>query len=130
MEYRRAVKLLKPRALQTKNEEREKVHMKFTQFPILLNNATTGHKLQGSSLDELFVHEWKYSVKNWIYVVLSRVRTLQGLYFRTPLSRVLSNYSMPPKLSEFIQRMKTNHAPQLWTDEQYMQVLNYTYSRP
>jgi hypothetical protein len=35
------------------------------------NNATTGHKLQGSSVDSIFVHAWIYE---WAYVVLSRVR--------------------------------------------------------
>jgi hypothetical protein len=29
--------------------------MKATQLPRLVNNATTGHKLQGSSVDSLFV---------------------------------------------------------------------------
>ena len=43
------------------------------------NIATTGHQLQGMSKDQLIVSSWNYSSKNWIYVVLSRVRTLSGL---------------------------------------------------
>jgi hypothetical protein len=128
-EYRRTVKILKPKQLQTKNHEREKVNMKFTQFPIILNNATTGHKLQGTGVEELFVHEWKYSVKNWIYVVLSRVTTLKGLYFRTKLSRDLSKYAMPNNLTEFLQRMHLNHAPLIWFDEDYSELLQYSYRR-
>ena len=50
------------------------------QFPITLNHATTGHKLQGKSVDDLFVCEFTNKVKNWLYVVLSRVRTFSGLY--------------------------------------------------
>ena len=123
IEYKRTVKILKPKQIQTKNHEREKVNMKFTQFPIILNNATTGHKLQGTGVQKLFVHEWKYSVKNWIYVVLSRVTTLNGLYFRTTLSRDISKYAMPDNLTEFLQTMRSNHSPPKWTDEQYAQLL-------
>jgi PIF1-like helicase len=129
IEYRRTVKILKPKQLQHKNNERETVNMKFTQFPLLLNNATTGHKLQGTGVDQLFVHEWKYSVKNWIYVVLSRVTTLRGLYFRFPLSRELQRYSMPDNLTEFIERLSANHAPRPWSNQEYTDILNYSYRR-
>ena len=50
------------------------------QFPITLNHATTGHKLQGKSVDDLFVCEFSNKVKNWLYVVLSRVRKFSRLY--------------------------------------------------
>lgn len=50
------------------------------QFGVNSNIATTGHKLQGMSKDKLIVCSWNYSFDNWIYVVLSRVRTLSGLY--------------------------------------------------
>ena len=64
-------------------------HVKFTismtQFPVNLNNATTGHKLQGMSLDALIIPAFPSKTlsalfKNWEYVVLSRVRTLSELY--------------------------------------------------
>ena len=55
-----------------------------TSFPIVLNHATTGHKLQGKSLDELVIAEWS-KVKNWAYVVLSRVRKLEGLFLTEPI---------------------------------------------
>ena len=50
------------------------------QFGVLVNNATTGHKLQGMSKDNITIVDWFYSVKNWVYVVLSRVKTLSGLH--------------------------------------------------
>ena len=59
--------------------------IKITQFPVTLNHATTGHKLQGKSLDELVIAEWRFGVRNWAYVVLSRVRTLEGLYLLQPI---------------------------------------------
>jgi hypothetical protein len=51
-----------------------------TQFGVNNNIATTGHKLQGLSKDALIVASWGYNFENWVYVVLSRVRTLDGLY--------------------------------------------------
>ena len=40
------------------------------QLPINMNDATTGHKLQGMSKDELVVAAWSF-LPNWIYLVLS-----------------------------------------------------------
>jgi hypothetical protein len=55
-----------------------------SQFPVLVNNATTGHKSQGKTLSELVVNAWS-NAKNWIYVVLSRVKTLNSLFINNPL---------------------------------------------
>ena len=74
-EFRFRAKILKPAVFRLKDNEREKIRMKATQLPIVVNNATTGHKLQGAGVDILFVHNWSY-VTNWVYVMLSRVRTL------------------------------------------------------
>jgi hypothetical protein len=48
-------KLPKPITLQEKEGDCDSIKMKATQLPGLVNNATTGHKLQGSSVDSLFV---------------------------------------------------------------------------
>ena len=58
--------------------------IKIDQFGLLNNIATTGHKLQGMSKDIIIVSDWSY-IRNWVYVVLSRVRKLSGLYLQTPL---------------------------------------------
>ena len=55
------------------------------QFLVNLNDATTGHKLQGMSLDSLMVPSFPNKIlralfKHWVYVVLSSLRTLSGLY--------------------------------------------------
>jgi hypothetical protein len=47
-------RILKPRSLQVTGDDREWVSMKSIQLPVLINNATTGHKLQGSGVEELF----------------------------------------------------------------------------
>ena len=110
-------KILKPRELQVKGDEREVLQMQATQLPILINNATTGHKLQGSSVDSLFVHNWSY-VTNWVYVMLSRVRTRAGLFCRKPLSKDLSKYAVPVALKTMLQDFRSM-APTYWSDEEY-----------
>lgn len=63
-----------------------KMSAKFTQIPVNSSDAITGHKLQGLTKDSLVVYEWD-SDTCWIYVVLSRVRTLKGLYLIRPIRR-------------------------------------------
>ena len=52
-----------------------------TQFPINLNDATTGHKLQGMSKDVIIITLWPKDglFRNWKYTVLSRVHTLNEI---------------------------------------------------
>ncbi len=55
-----------------------------------INDATTGHKLQGMSKDEIVVPSLLTGglatmIKNWEYVVLSCVRTLSGLFLVEPI---------------------------------------------
>jgi len=59
---------------------------KMTQFAINMSLATTGHKLQGMTMDLLILAEISL-VPNWLYVVLSRVTTLQGLFLMQPLKK-------------------------------------------
>ena len=63
-------RILKPKLLQMKEDKFEMVKMKATQLPVISNQATTGHKLQGASINQLFVINWNYTT-NWPYVVLS-----------------------------------------------------------
>ena len=90
--------------------------MKGCQLPIISNTATTGHKLQGSSVDELFVHSWNYST-NWVYVVLSRVRTMQGLHFRQRLHNTKQTFHLPERYKELIKHLKNKNVA-MFNDEQ------------
>ena len=72
----------------TKIDETKRMNMQIslTQFPIVKNHATsTGHKLQGESLNALVTAQWSYG-KKWVLAVLSRVRELSDLFFRGPNS--------------------------------------------
>jgi len=91
--------------------------MKASQIPTVINNATTGHKLQGSGVETLFVHSWSY-VTNWVYVMLSRVKTRNGLFARHKLSKDLTKYQMPTLLIRMMSKFERK-APTYWTEEEY-----------
>ena len=78
-----------------------------TQIPVSSNIATTGHKLQGMSKNKntLIVNNWDYRCANWVYVVLSRVRTRKGLFLMKALD-MNRDFSVPQKLLDFEARMK------------------------
>ena len=79
--------------------------LKVTQVPVNCNIATTGHKLQGMSKDALIVNSWGYGFENWVYVVLSRVRTRSGLFLNKKLD-LKKKFKVPEKLLNFEVRMK------------------------
>jgi hypothetical protein len=56
-------------------KSRIKTNIQLLYLPIIMNHATTGHKLQGKTVESLVLAEGS-KVKNWAYIVLSRVRTL------------------------------------------------------
>jgi len=109
--------ILKPRLLQVKGKERESLQMKATQIQVVSNSATTGHKLQGTGVENLFVHNWSY-VTNWVYVILSRVKTRAGLYCRKPLSSDLSKYAVPESLKKMIRHFQRKSVT-YWSDDDY-----------
>jgi hypothetical protein len=74
------------------------------RFPVLTNHATTGHKLQGQTKENLFISAWFYG-KNWPYVVLSRVKQLCGLFLRTEIDPQ-HDFSLDPRLVRMLTHMK------------------------
>ena len=47
--------------------------IRITYLPINSSISTTGHKLQGKTLNDLVVNSWGHCCTHWVYVVLSRV---------------------------------------------------------
>ena len=66
------------------NKKREELAIDLVHFAAVINYATTVHKLQGKSVDNLVVVDW-CRMRNWAYVVLSRVRTLSGIFLSSAL---------------------------------------------
>ncbi len=65
-------------------KSRIQTNIELQYLPVIENHATTGHKLQGKTVKSLVIAEWS-KVKNWAYVVLSRVKTLSGLFLMSPI---------------------------------------------
>jgi hypothetical protein len=107
----------------------ERLRMSGTQFPIICNNATTGHKLQGAGVENLFVHTWS-STRNWVYVVLSRVKRMKGLYLRFKMDkRLLSKYNeIPEELNDMIRDFRENKMRTALSAVEYDDVLGKGWS--
>ena len=84
--------------------------MTATQFPLISNSCTTGHKLQGYTAVSLLVNNWEYT-QNWAYVVLSRVKTMAGLYLRQPLT-------------ENLKKPRSTISVRMLDDDDYQQLLD------
>ena len=108
----------------------EKLMMKMTgfQFGLISNSCTTGHKLQGCTALELFVNEWAYH-SNWSYVVLSRVTTMLGLYFRKPLDEDLTLYAMPEEMKRMLAKFREEICIKDLSDDNYNQLLQEEVGR-
>jgi hypothetical protein len=91
-------------------EKRYGVKMKMYQFPIIVNSCTTVHKLQGQTKDFLYLTAWHNS-RNWAYVALSRIKTLQGLFLKIPMSRK-QNVRPHPQLLQMMTYMRNNKRPE------------------
>ncbi len=88
------------------NENTELKGVTMTQLPINMNDATTGHKLQGMSKDKLIVVSWTF-IPNFIYVVLSRVRALKDLFLLKSLpDNCPDKFQVPRDLQVFERRMR------------------------
>ena len=99
--------------------------MEGTQFPCVSNGCTTGHKLQGCTCIQMLVNDW-FSGSNWPYVVLSRVRTMGGLYIREELDSDLSQYEMPSSMKTMLQKFRDTIALNELTVDDYTDMLRRT----
>lgn len=85
--------------------EEFQVGMKMLQFSFIMNHATTVHKLQGQTVENLYIVNWSYKA-NWIYVALSRVKTLKGLFLRKKIDR-RKNLRPRGELLAMLRKMET-----------------------
>ena len=89
--------------------------IKFDQFPLNVANARTVHKLQGRSIRNLVISTWNYR-GNWVYVVLSRCSTLNGIFLRKTLS---STKPMSAKCKEFHSLFREQKSPKVAQESVY-----------
>lgn len=76
------------------------------QYPFKLGYAFTIHKSQGQSFDEMLL-DLKSNIfaSGQLYVALSRVRTLDGLYLTRPVA--FSDIIVDEKIIQFLEYLKT-----------------------
>lgn len=103
------------------NPKKQTIKLKALQLPIIINNATTGHKLQGATVPNLFVAETSNRHQNWLYVVLSRVKTMHGLKLQYPLDEALLDKlnKKPSQLIEMLKQMDSDIGVKPITDNEY-----------
>ena len=92
-----------------------------TQFPLISNSCTTGHKLQGCTVESILANTWYYGA-NWAYVVLSRVKTMDGLHMRRALSKDLKKYKKPEAMKRMLDDFHTKIAVEMLDDEDYVEL--------
>jgi hypothetical protein len=93
-----------------------KLRAKMRQFPVILNDATTGYKLQGSSKNQIILQSLDYGTSGWIYTALSRVRKLVGLFLCEKINFrkfALKDGKTRRDLAAFDDRIKTKIPVQL-----------------
>ena len=100
------------------NRNQTVVPMSMVQLPVTSNTATTGHKLQGTGVDNLLVSEWRKD-PNWIYVILSRVTALDGLFLRKELDVLPSVFAVPEFLKAKIDHFQRHAACVPLTENDY-----------
>ena len=81
--------------------------IRITYLPINCNISTTGHKLQGKTLNHLVINSFAYQCTHWLYVVLSRVKELNNLVLNEKLD-MHRDYKAKEELVRWEQDMKCN----------------------
>jgi hypothetical protein len=76
-----SAKMPLPSILGESSNIKTSMKMKALQLPVISNTVMTGHKLQCTTVDNLFIHSWRYGSNNWVYVILAHVWTMDGLFF-------------------------------------------------
>jgi hypothetical protein len=84
--------------------------IQLTQFPINIATAITVHKLQGRSINNISASTWFYG-GNWIYVLLSRLKTSSGLFTRQKLLHSKTK-GMSPECLQFYRHFDRTKSPQ------------------
>ena len=93
------------------SRKRETIQMKAMQIPFVVNNATTGFKLQGASVQNIVVTELSSGTKNWVYVLLLCVRTMNRLFLKEKIPSDLQQYQLHPRLTAMMSYFRSAFQP-------------------
>jgi len=109
-------------SLHDKVTQRSLAKCRMTQIPVILADAITGHKTQGMTFHYVIIPSWGKQ-NNWAYVVLSRCRTLKGLFLFKPISMEKS-FAPSRDLKEYLVRAKALQDRILQTRRERMAALD------
>ena len=85
---------------------------KTNQYPLKLAYAFTIHKSQGQTYDRIILDLYSHIfAPGQLYVALSRVKSLQGLYLTKPVS--ISDIIVDEEVLDFIGHFSNNNIPQI-----------------
>lgn len=84
----------------------ERILCRMLQLQVNASDGLTIQKIQGMSKDVVIIPSWDRMDANKIYVVLSRVRTLAGLYLLKPFKKKLSCFAPERDYLDFMREMK------------------------
>ena len=73
----------------------------------------------------IFISEWHYGT-NWPCVVLSRVKTINGVHFKLKLSDDMRHYQIPAGLVQFLNRIKDKE-PDYPVLEDYEEIVTHAF---
>ena len=93
------------------NSNFKDVKTTMTQFPIVTAFAITGHKTQGAALKNILICSFKghsSGKSGWLYVVLSRVKSLKNIFILEELPSDLNHYKSRPKVKIELDRISNN----------------------
>ena len=99
-----------PQAKTLRFSATSKVNVSIKQLPCVLSLVLTGHKVQGFSIDAIILgalgKHHKNGLSGWLYVVLSRVRTVNGLYLMEQIEQDPAKYIIRTDVVKEMDRLR------------------------
>lgn len=97
--------------IQPTSERSNTPYCNITQLPLMTNNVGSGYRLHGQSRDVVVIASWPTTdfPRNWEYVVLSSVTTINGLYLLKPIS-LEKSFNPSDELKSFFGRIEAKES--------------------
>ena len=100
----------KPQAKILRFSATSKVNVSIKQLPCVLSLILTGHKVQGFSVVAIILgalgKHHKNGLSGWLYVVLSRVRTVDGLFLMEKIEQDPTKYILRSDVVKEMDRLR------------------------
>ena len=81
----------------------------YKQIGCVLSYGATGNSVQGRTMDSVLVANWskhKYGNTGWLYVVISRVRTISSLFLMSKLPTDMTKFKVRAQVKQEMDRLE------------------------